>query len=75
MPDRNLILAGDIGGTKTHLALFSVHGEKLRVESERRFSSKGYSGLAPVLEDYFARSKRPSMPLVSALPAPWSTVK
>jgi glucokinase len=53
MPNRSLILAGDIGGTKTHLALFSVHGEKLRVESEERFSSKRYSGLAPVLEDYF----------------------
>lgn len=54
MAGRNLVLAGDIGGTKTHLALFSVHGEKLRVESEQRFSSKRYSGLAPVLQDYFA---------------------
>ena len=51
---RNLVLAGDIGGTKTELALFSVHGDKLRIESQRRFLSKRYSGLIPVLRDYLS---------------------
>ena len=48
MAHRNLVLAGDIGGTKTNLALFSVHGEKLHAESLRTFPSKRYSGLVPV---------------------------
>src|ERR1044071_4501708 len=49
---RDLVLAGDIGGTKTSLALFSVHGDKLRVEAERNFPSKQYSGLTPILEEF-----------------------
>jgi len=51
------VLAGDIGGTKTNLALFSVHGEKLRSESFRSFLSKRYSGLEPVLQEFLAVDK------------------
>jgi glucokinase len=58
MPRRELVLAGDIGGTKTNLALFSVHGEKLRVESQRNFPSKRYSGLLPVLQEFLAGGDR-----------------
>ena len=54
MAARNLILAGDIGGTKTNLAVFSIHGEKLRSESSRSFPSKQYSGLAPILKEFLA---------------------
>lgn len=56
---RNLVLAGDIGGTKTNLAVFSVHGEKLRSESLQTFPSKHYSGLVPVLEDFLAKPHPP----------------
>jgi glucokinase len=45
---------GDIGGTKTNLALFSVRGEKLRSESMRTFPSKRYSGLVPMLQEFLA---------------------
>ena len=55
MPSRNLVLAGDIGGTKTHLALFSVHGEKLRSEWLQTFPSKRYSGLVAVLREFVAK--------------------
>lgn len=48
------MLAGDIGGTKTHLALFSVEGERLRTGTSRTFQSKGYSGLLPVLREFLA---------------------
>jgi glucokinase len=51
---RNLVLAGDIGGTKTNLALYSVHGDKLRAESTQTFPSKSYSGLVPVLQEFLA---------------------
>ncbi|MGH7794951.1 MAG: glucokinase [Candidatus Binatia bacterium] len=57
MAAKNLVLAGDIGGTKTELAIFSAHGEKLRVESQQRFPSKRYSGLVPVLQDYLAGTR------------------
>lgn len=56
---RNLVLAGDIGGTKTSLALFSVHGDKLRVESSSTFSSKPYSGLTPILKEFLAGEEHP----------------
>ena len=59
MAGKNLILAGDIGGTKTHLALFSVRGEKLVLEIEQLFSSKQYSGLVPVLQDFLAGKQPP----------------
>ncbi len=52
--DKKLVLAGDIGGTKTNLAIFSVRGEKLHVESSRNFQSKRYSGLTPVLQEFLA---------------------
>jgi glucokinase len=54
MARRDLILAGDIGGTKTNLALFSVHGGRLRAEKLQSFQSKLYSGLLPVLRDFVA---------------------
>ena len=58
MARRDLVLAGDIGGTKTNLALFSVQGEKLHSESVRTFQSKRYSGLLPVLQEFLAGSDR-----------------
>jgi glucokinase len=57
MAHRELILAGDIGGTKTNLALFAAQGEKLHVEAPQTFPSKRYSGLVPVLQDYLAGAK------------------
>ena len=58
MARRELVLAGDIGGTKTNLALFSVRGEKLHSETVRTFQSKRYSGLIPVLQEFLAGSDR-----------------
>ena len=52
MAHSNLILAGDIGGTKTHLALFSLQGEKLQSEVKKTFPSKQYPGLEPVVEEF-----------------------
>jgi len=54
MAHRDFVLAGDIGGTKTNLALFAVHGEKLHNESFHTFPSKRYSGLVPVLQEFLA---------------------
>jgi glucokinase len=54
MDHRDLVLAGDIGGTKTNLAVFSVHGEKLHAESLRSFPSKRFSGLIPLLKEFLS---------------------
>jgi glucokinase len=54
MAGNNLILAGDIGGTKTHLALFSLQGEKLQSELKKTFPSKQFPGLEPVVEEFLA---------------------
>jgi len=56
MARRDLVLAGDVGGTKTNVALFSVQGEKLRAEKFQSFPSKRYSGLVPVLLEFLAGS-------------------
>jgi glucokinase len=55
--DNKLILAGDIGGTKTNLALFSRDGEKLQPRLKKTFSSKQYPGLEPVVEEFLAGNK------------------
>ena len=51
---KDLILAGDIGGTKTHLALFSVREGKLQSELKKTFPSKQYPGLEAVVEEFLA---------------------
>ncbi|HVO91213.1 MAG TPA: glucokinase [Terriglobales bacterium] len=51
MPRQN-VLAGDIGGTKTSLAIFSIHDDKLHAETQSDFPSKRYSGLTPILKEF-----------------------
>ncbi|HLN82783.1 MAG TPA: glucokinase [Candidatus Binatia bacterium] len=55
---RNLVLAGDIGGTKTSLALFSINRDKLRMEAGHNFPSKKYSGLTPILDEFRVRNNK-----------------
>lgn len=45
-----LILAGDIGGTKTLLQVAEVIDHKVHVLSEQRFESAKFSGLVPIVE-------------------------
>jgi glucokinase len=59
MAGNDLILAGDIGGTKTHLALFAAHNDKLREQEKKTFASQSYSGLKPVLEEFLGSHHRP----------------
>jgi len=48
-----MILAGDIGGTKTHLALFSVVDETVQLQVEHQFASGDFSSLIEVLEAFW----------------------
>lgn len=46
------ILAGDIGGTKTNLALFELSSTELRSLEEQTFPSGEYSGLEAVVSEF-----------------------
>jgi glucokinase len=47
-------LAGDIGGTKTILALYSRENGPLQPLHEKNYGSSSYSGLDAIIEDFFA---------------------
>lgn len=49
-----MILAGDVGGTKTNLALFSFVDERLSVQAERSFRSSDYPSLDALVREFLA---------------------
>ncbi len=46
------VLAGDIGGTKTSLAIFEVNGTKLESLAEEKYPSGEYSSLDEIVEKF-----------------------
>jgi glucokinase len=50
-----MILAGDIGGTNTRLALFRLDGERLALVAERTYPSRSYAGLDPIVREFASR--------------------
>jgi glucokinase len=54
-----MIIAGDIGGTKTNVALFETRGRELgRIAMQQSYPSGGYDSLEAILAD-FVKSHRP----------------
>jgi len=50
-----MIIAGDIGGTKTNVALFESHGMRLdRIVAQRSYPSARYSSLEDILREFVA---------------------
>jgi glucokinase len=47
-----MILAGDVGGTKVHLALYDFSEGKLAYRREERFAAKEYSGLEAIVKEF-----------------------
>ncbi|MGC2333373.1 MAG: glucokinase [Candidatus Acidiferrales bacterium] len=47
-----MILAGDIGGTKTNLGLFDVEGGTLRKVTDKRYPSREHAGLEEIVKDF-----------------------
>jgi len=47
-----VILAGDIGGTKTNLGLFDVQQGKLNRVAEKRYPSREHKGLEEIVADF-----------------------
>ena len=49
------VLAGDVGGTKTNLAIYAIdRAGRLSLERERQFRSSEYSGLEKVIHEFLA---------------------
>jgi glucokinase len=55
-----MFLAGDIGGTKTHLAFFEADGGRLRRADEETYQSREHPGLAPILRAFLDKHRRPA---------------
>jgi glucokinase len=49
-----MILAGDVGGTKVHLALYDFTNGKLEYTRDERFAAKGFSGLEEVVKKFLS---------------------
>jgi glucokinase len=52
-----MILAGDVGGTKVHLALYDFTNGKLKYTREERFPAKDYSGLEAIVTEFLGGDK------------------
>jgi glucokinase len=52
-----MILAGDIGGTKTHIALFDWKTERIEPAFQETFPSKDYGSLEEILTEFLAARK------------------
>ena len=60
-----LVLAGDIGGTKTILTLVESDGHECHTRFEQRFDSAAFQGLEPMVDEFLKRA-RPERPIVAA---------
>src|SRR5690348_12010159 len=49
-----MILAGDIGGTKTNIAVFSLENGRVVEQAKKSYPSQNYRSLESVLEDFVA---------------------
>jgi len=52
-----MILAGDIGGTKSNLALMEKKGDRLRVVFLHRYPSHEYTRFGDIIEDFLGRGR------------------
>jgi glucokinase len=52
-----MILAGDVGGTKVHLALYDFVGGKLEHFRDEQYPAKQYAGLEPIVKAFLGADK------------------
>ena len=52
-----MILAGDVGGTKVHLALYDLIDGKLEYSRDARFPAKDHSGLEEIVKEFMGAQK------------------
>jgi glucokinase len=52
-----MILAGDVGGTKVHLALYDFVNGSLQYTSDKQYPAKNYSGLEEIVKEFLGSNK------------------
>lgn len=52
-----MILAGDVGGTKVHLALYDFADGKLKYTQDKQYPAKEYSGLEEIVKEFLGKDK------------------
>ena len=52
-----MILAGDVGGTKVHLALFDFTDGNLKHARDKKFPAKEYAGLEEIVKEFVVAEK------------------
>ena len=52
-----MILAGDVGGTKVHLALYDFIDGKLKHTRDKQYLAKDYSGLEEIVKEFLSADK------------------
>jgi len=52
-----MILAGDVGGTKVHLALYDFIDGKLKYTRDKQYPAKQYSGLEEIVKEFLGADK------------------
>jgi glucokinase len=52
-----MILAGDVGGTKVHLALYDFTNGKLTYTRDEKFAAKEFNGLEEIVKQFLAADK------------------
>src|SRR5271166_1441553 len=52
-----MILAGDVGGTKVHLALYDFTNGKLAYTRDERYAAKEYAGLEEIVKEFLGADK------------------
>jgi glucokinase len=52
-----MILAGDVGGTKVHLALYDFIDGKPEPTRDERYAAKNYSGLEEIVKEFLGAAK------------------
>jgi glucokinase len=50
------VLAGDVGGTKTNMALYQVNRDSLTILKEKRYVSRDYHSLTDIIRDFCGES-------------------
>ena len=69
------VLAGDIGGTKTRLALVEVDGMHVKIQREKIYASREFPDFEVLLADFVAPGSSPSAAFGIAGPVLGRTVK
>jgi len=67
---RTLILAGDIGGTKSYLSLFAADLADFTPLAERRYGTRDYPDLASMLAAFISETGQRPGRIVLGIPAP-----